>query len=98
MWTTGDETIGRHDLVDSRHAHHSLRPSQPGDFVVVPDAARPDHIDGGWFVGLVHDPSSTTTDLRVSDAADITEAVATVRIPRPIPHGLRCTWMPATQQ
>ena len=96
VWTTGDETIGRHDLVDSRHESHSLRPSQPGDFVVVPDATRPDLIDSGWFVGLVHDPSNATTDLRVSDAADITETAAVVRIRRPIPRGLRCTWMPAT--
>ena len=98
VWTAGDETIGLHDLVDSRHAHHSLRPSQPGDFVVVPDAARPDHIDSGWLVGLVHNPSTTTTDLRVSDATDIAATIATIRTHRPIPHGLRCTWIPATQQ
>ena len=96
VWTTGDETIGSHDLLDSRHSHHSLWPRQPGDFVVVPDATRPDDFDNGWFVGLVHDPSTTTTDLRVSDATDIAEAIATISILRPIPHGLRCTWMPAT--
>ena len=96
VWTTGDETIGSHDLVGSRHSHHSLGPKQPGDFVVVPDAARPDDIDSGWFVGLVHDPSTTTTDLRVSDATDVTEAIATLRLPRPIPRGLRCTWVPAS--
>jgi carotenoid cleavage dioxygenase-like enzyme len=96
VWTTGDDTIGSHDLVDSRHSHHSLLPKQPGDFVVVPDGARPDDIDSGWFVGLVHDPSTTTTDLRVSDAIDIAEAIGTIRLPRPIPRGLRCTWVPAT--
>ena len=99
VWTTGHETIGRHDLVDSRHAYQSFGPCVPGDFVVVPDAARHDDIDGGWLVGLVYDPSSTTTDLRVIDAADITEPpAATVRIPRPIPPGLRCMWIPATRQ
>jgi carotenoid cleavage dioxygenase-like enzyme len=66
----------------------------PGDFVVVPDATRPDHMGSGWFVGLVHDPSTATIDLRVSDATDITEAIATIRIPRPIPQELRCAWMP----
>jgi carotenoid cleavage dioxygenase-like enzyme len=96
VWTTGDETIGSHDLVGSRHSHHSLLPRQPGDFVVVPDPTRPDDIDGGWFVGLVHDPSTSTTDLRVSDATDVAEAIATLRLPRPIPRGLRCTWVPAT--
>jgi carotenoid cleavage dioxygenase-like enzyme len=98
VWTTGDDTIGRHDLIDSCHAHRSLRPRLPGDFVVVPDTARPDDIDGGWLVGLVRDPSSATTDLRVMDAVDITEPpAASVRIPRQIPHGLRCTWIPSTQ-
>ncbi len=96
VWTTGDETIGSHDLVGSRHSHHGLLPRQPGDFVVVPDAARPDDIDSGWFVGLVHDPSTTTTDLRVSDATDIAVAIATIRLPRPIPRGFRCSWVPAT--
>lgn len=96
VWTTGDETIGSHDLVESRHSYHRLVPRQPGDFVVVPDAARPDDIESGWFVGLVHDPSTTTTDLRVSDASDIAEAIAIIRLPRPIPRGLRCTWVSAT--
>lgn len=99
LWTTGDDTISRHDLVDSRHAHHSLRACQPGDFVVVPDAERPDHVDGGWFVGLVHDPATTTTDLCVCEVADIAgPAIATVRIPQRVPLGLRCTWIPSTQQ
>jgi carotenoid cleavage dioxygenase-like enzyme len=98
VWTTGGETIGRHDLVDSRHAHRSLRPHVPGDFVVVPDPARPDDTDAGWLVGFVHDLSGNTTDLRVIDAAAIAElAVATVRIPRPIARELRCTWIPSSQ-
>ena len=96
VWTTGDETIGRHDLNDARHEHHGLRPCVPGDFVVVPDAARPSDADDAWFVGFVHDPSGTT-DLCVIDAAEIAgPAIATVRIPRPIPRWLRCTWIPST--
>jgi carotenoid cleavage dioxygenase-like enzyme len=98
LWTTGGETIGRHDLVDSRHSHRSVRPYVPGDFVMVPDPARPDDVDAGWLVGFVHDLSGTTTDLSVIDATDIAEpAVATVRIPRPITRGLRCTWIPSSQ-
>ena len=96
VWTTGDETIGSHDLVGSRHSHHRLMPRQPGDFVVVPDMARPDDIDSGWFVGLVHDPSTTSTDLRVSDAVHVAETIATIHLPHRIPRGLRCTWVPAT--
>jgi len=94
-WTTGGETIAHHDLLVSRHAHHSLSPGRPGDFVVVPDSAHPDRRDDGWLAVLVHDPTDATTDLRVSSTADIARATATTRIPRPTAQRLRLTWMPA---
>ena len=98
LWTTGNGTIGHHDLVASRHVHHDLRPDVPGDLVFVADATRPSDADGGWLVGFVHDTSRATTELRVIDAADIAgPPIATAPIPRPIPHGLRCTWIPSTQ-
>lgn len=97
-WTTGDATIGRHDLVDSRHVHHAVAPGVPGDFVVVPDSGQPDDVGGGWLIGFVHRAAGSTTDLRVIDAADLTApAVATVRIPHRIPPDLRCTWIPSAQ-
>jgi carotenoid cleavage dioxygenase len=97
MWTTGGQTIGRHDLVESHHAHHNVESGVPGDFVVVADARHRDHAGGGaWLVVFVHESSSPGTELRVIDAADITAPpVATVRIPRPTPPGLRCTWLPS---
>jgi len=98
VWTTGDETIRGHDLVAARRTHHDLRPWVPGDFVVAADAARPDGVDGGRLIALVHGPSDTATELRVFDAADVTRpAVATVGIPRPVPPGLRCTWIPSSE-
>jgi carotenoid cleavage dioxygenase-like enzyme len=97
LWTTGDETIRRHDLVDSRRVHKNLGPFVPGDFVVASDTQRPGGTGEGWLVGLVHDLLGTTTDLCVFDAADLARpAVATVRVPRPIPQGIRCTWIPST--
>jgi carotenoid cleavage dioxygenase-like enzyme len=99
VWSTGGETIGRHDLVESRGTHLNLAPHAPRDFVVVPDAARPGTVDAGWFVGFVQHASGSGPDLWVIDTADLAgPAIATIRVPRPIPHGLRCTWMPATQQ
>jgi carotenoid cleavage dioxygenase-like enzyme len=99
LWSTGEGTIGRHDLVASRHMHHTLRPHVPGDFVVVTDTLQPSDADSGWLVGFVHDASGTTTDLRVIEATDIAApTIATVRLLRPIPRGLRCTWIPSTQQ
>jgi carotenoid cleavage dioxygenase-like enzyme len=98
LWTTGNGTIGHHDLVASRHLHHNLRPHVPGDLVFVADRTRPSDADGGWLVGFVHDAPRATTQLRVIDAADIVAPpIAAAPIPRPIPHGLRCTWIPSTQ-
>jgi carotenoid cleavage dioxygenase-like enzyme len=98
LWSTGNGTIGRHDLAASRHVHHNLRPDVPGDLVFVADATRHSGGDGGWLVGFVHDASRATTELRVIDAADIAGSpIATAPIPRPIPRGLRCTWIPSTQ-
>lgn len=53
-------------------------------------------VDGRWLVGLV--PSGTSTEFRASDADDLAApAVATVRLPAPVPPGLRCVWIPSTQ-
>jgi carotenoid cleavage dioxygenase len=95
MWTTGNGTIGYHDLLNACHLHHSLRPGVPGDFVFVADATPGrDAANGGWLVGFVHHPSGDGTELRVVDAADIAgPAVASAPIPRLVPPQLRCTWL-----
>lgn len=96
VWSTGGETIGQHDLVKSRSTQLDLAPNAPGDFVVVPDPARPDS-NAGWFVGFVQHASRGDTDLVVIDTADLAGAVlATIRMHGPIPRRLRCTWVPAT--
>ncbi len=88
LWTTGNGTVGHHDLVARRHVHHSLRPDLPGDLVFVADATRDSDADGGWLVGFVHDTSDARPSSVVFDAADIAgPAIATARIPRPIPQG-----------
>jgi carotenoid cleavage dioxygenase-like enzyme len=72
---------------------------QPGDLAFVADPARPHLADGGWLAGFVNDTSSPHAELVLFDAVDISRpAVATVRIPRPVPVGLRATWMPAISQ
>lgn len=99
LWTTGGGAIDLHQLVDGRHVHHDLRPDEPGDLVFVADATRASALDGGWLVGFVRDGSSAATELRVIDAADIGgPAIAAAPVPRHVPSGLRCTWIPSTQQ
>ena len=98
LWTTGNGTIGHHDLVNGCHVHHSLRAGVPGDLVFVADATRDSDAAGGWLVGFVHDPSGVGSELYVIDAADIRGPVlATAAIPRLAPQGLRCTWIPSLQ-
>lgn len=99
LWTTGNGTIGHHQLVSGRHVHYSLRPDVPGDLVFATDATRGSSADGGWLVGFVHNSSDVRTELHVIDAAEIVgPAIAVAPIPRPVPLGLRCTWIPTTQQ
>jgi carotenoid cleavage dioxygenase-like enzyme len=98
LWTIGDTAVHRHDLSTSSHVEQSFGFGRPGDLVFVDDPQRPTDADGGWLVGFVHYPAGQGTDLVVLDAADIARpAIATVRIPRQIPPGLRCTWIPSTQ-
>jgi carotenoid cleavage dioxygenase len=98
LWTTGDETIGRHDPAEPRPVYRSLRPDVPVDFVVVDDADRPGDADSNWLVGFVDVAADRATDLRVIDANDIARRpLATVRIPERVPRGLRCTWIPFAQ-
>lgn len=99
LWTTGAATIGHHDLATSSHLHHNLQPYVPGDLVFVTDPASVALSDDGWLVGFVHDTSESTTEFRVIDVSAIAGSpIATIRIPRRVPRGLRCTWIPAAQQ
>ena len=99
LWTIGDGTLRRHDLLTTGRVERSFGDAQPGDLVFVDDPSRPDEADGGWLVGFVHSPAGHGTDLVVLDAADITSPpVASVRIPRQIPRGLHSTWIPSADQ
>ncbi len=99
LWTTGDGTADKHDLATTSCLHHIFEPHRlPGDLVFVADTARPSDADGGWLVGFVQHASRDETDIVVLDAADIARpAIATVRIPRRIPLGLRSTWIPSLE-
>lgn len=99
LWTTGDRGVSQHELFSARHVHRNLSPDVPGDLLFVTDATRESDADGGWLVGFVHRSSGAETELYVIDAADIVgPAIATAPISRLVPRGLRCTWIPSTQQ
>lgn len=100
LWTVGDGTADKHDLLTGSHVRHTFRPGQPSGLVIVADAARPLEADGGWLVGFVHHATSAggRTEVVVLDAADLARPpLATIPLPRRVPQGLHSTWIPSTQ-
>ncbi len=91
------ETLFKHDiLAGTREDHVFGHGRRAGDFAYASDPERQPLEDGGWLLGLVHDEREGRTTLRVLDAADPAGPVlATVRLPRRIPHSLRCLWIPS---
>ena len=100
LWTTGDTTLDKYDLVTTSYVRHFFGSRDaPGDLVFVDDPSRPSDADGGWLIGFVHHSSADETDLVVLDAADVNRpAIATVRIPRHVARGHHSTWIPSAGQ
>ncbi len=97
LWSTGNGTAAKLDLDSLIHVRHAFRQGEPGDFVLVADSARPGVADSGWMVGFLHGQASETTNLVVLDAADLA-SVASIPMPRHIPAGVHCTWIPTTHR
>lgn len=96
VWTTGGDTIARHDQADSSTTRLRLEQQGTGDFVLV---NLPGHanVTNGWFVGVVHDVSGDAADLVVIDAGDLASgALATIHLGRRVPAGLRLAWLAST--
>ena len=98
VWTTaaaGGTEVYRHDLHTGDRTTHDLGTGRhPGAMTFVPDPTRLEREDGGWLLTFAHDETRNEADLIVLDAAAVHRPpVATVRIPRRIPHGLPGTWI-----
>ena len=90
-------SVLKHDLELGTTSEHVLSPgSIPGEFVFVPrsvDAAE----DDGWLMGYVVDMArGGATDLRLLDAATMTE-VARIALPQRVPLGFHGNWVPASR-
>jgi 8'-apo-carotenoid 13,14-cleaving dioxygenase len=98
LWAADDRTAVKHDLFTATHDRHLFAPHRtPGDLVFVADTSRTSDADGGWLVGFVHHTMGDETDVVVLDAADISaRAIATVTVPRRVPHVHHSTWIPST--
>lgn len=86
-------TVLRFDRKDDSVAAHSFGVDREvGEPIFVPAAAAGAETDG-WVMVYVYDRKSDRSDLAVIDARDFTSApVATVHLPRRVPHGLHGNW------
>lgn len=86
--------VTRYDLEKGGSVSHDFGPNaQPGEFVFVErsaDAAE----DEGYAMGYVYDKAGNTSDLVILDGADpAAEPVATIHLPRRVPHGFHGSWI-----
>jgi carotenoid cleavage dioxygenase len=92
----GGGTLFKHDVVAGTREDRSFGDGRTGEFLFAVDPARHVEEDGGWLLGLVHDNAAARTSLRVLDAADVAgPTVASIHLPRPVPHSLRGLWIPS---
>ena len=98
LWTVGAGTAHKHDLLTGGHRCHDFGDGRtPGELVFVADLDRSEH-RGRWLARRIRPrqrqairPSFVVLDAEVIERP----AVATVHIPRRIPHGAQSTWFPA---
>lgn len=86
----------RHDLQTGEVQHRHFGPrTMPGEFVFVPDTARPATELGGWLMGLVYDDVAGTSSLYLIDAADFQGTpTAVVNLGTRVPAGFHGNWVP----
>ena len=86
----------KHDLATRAREVHDFGPDiHVGEHVFVADPARRDAEDGGWLVGFIHHDTARDARLIVLDAQHAAgPPVASVLIPRRIPFGSHCAWIP----
>ncbi len=80
--------VTKYDLERGGSVTHDFGPhAQPGEFVFVPRTETAAE-DDGWAMGYVYDKAEDTSALVILDGGDPAgEPVATVHLPRRVPHG-----------
>lgn len=89
-----NSAVLRFDRESGSVAAHDFGPGKEvGEPIFVPAAAHGAETEG-WVMVYVYDRASDRSDLALIDARDFTSApVATVHLPRRVPHGLHGNWM-----
>lgn len=86
--------VMRYDMQTGGSTYHDFGPTaQAGEFVFVPrsDAAAE---DDGYAMGYVYEQSTDSSTLVILDGANPSDTpVATVKMPRRVPHGFHGSWI-----
>ncbi|KWT58831.1 9-cis-epoxycarotenoid dioxygenase [Streptomyces albus subsp. albus] len=84
----------RYDLHAGTSTRHDFGPGRvPDEASFAPADDRPD--GPGWLLSYVYNAATDTSDLVILDAEDISkDPVATVHLPRRVPHGFHGNWLP----
>ena len=85
----------KYDLEKGNSVTHDFGPeAQPGEFVFAESDAKGGE-DEGYAMGFVYDKAGDKSDLVILDATNpAADPVASIRLPRRVPHGFHGSWIP----
>jgi carotenoid cleavage dioxygenase len=86
--------VVKYDLAKGTSASHDFGPhAHPDEFVFAEASGRAGE-DEGWAMGYVYDDARDTSQLVILDASRVeAKPVATIELPRRVPHGFHGSWM-----
>ncbi|PWU09630.1 MAG: 9-cis-epoxycarotenoid dioxygenase, partial [Verrucomicrobia bacterium] len=83
----------KYDLIARTRKVFPFRAQQRGgEALFVADPAGKNE-DDGWLLNIVYDGAKDNSELLILDAHDLSQ-VATVELPRRVPFGFHCNWLP----
>lgn len=90
----GPGVLLKYDLERGNSTLHDFGPNaQPGEFVFA-ESSDASAEDAGYALGFVYDKARDGSDLVILDASDMRKPpVATIAMPRRVPHGFHGSWI-----
>jgi carotenoid cleavage dioxygenase len=90
--------VVKYDLAKGTTAQHDFGPhAHPDEFVFAEASGRASE-DEGWAMGYVYDDARDTSQLVILDASRVeAKPVATIELPRRVPHGFHGSWIRARE-
>jgi carotenoid cleavage dioxygenase len=93
-WVDAAGVVVKYDLAKGTSSYHDFGAHAHPDEFVFAEASTRSGEDEGWVMGYVYDDTGNTSQLVILDAARIADPpVATIELPRRVPHGFHGSWM-----